>query len=144
MSNHNIMIFHYVEPEVSKPKKKIPNMFFAYRKEMMRYKPRNLSMTEYSKLVSKWWRDLSENEKVELQRRYQISRDFRLQTVVSESCPQPSMTDGENLTNYPVPKEQWQRIDDGLLDEIDTDRYQKPYIAMKQDHYLPSAGFLNN
>ncbi|CAG8450790.1 12346_t:CDS:2 [Funneliformis mosseae] len=61
----NLTQFHFFEPEKSekrmnKPKKREPNMFISYRKEMMKHKPPNMQMTEYSKLVSKWWRNLSE------------------------------------------------------------------------------------
>ncbi|CAG8456385.1 14926_t:CDS:1 [Funneliformis mosseae] len=77
--------FHFLEPETSnrtikeKPKKKEPNMFILFRKEMMKYKPyNNIPMTKYSKFVSEIWKNLSEIEKLYLQRKYQINRDQKL------------------------------------------------------------------
>ncbi|CAG8633307.1 12442_t:CDS:2 [Funneliformis mosseae] len=58
-----------------KKRKREPNMFISYRKEMMERKPPNMSMTKYSKLVSYWWRKIPENEKAERKRQYQINRD---------------------------------------------------------------------
>jgi len=73
----NLIIFQFSETETSekKPKKRKPNMFISYRKEMMRYKPHNMPMTKYSKLVSEWWKNLPKDKKTELQRNYQINRD---------------------------------------------------------------------
>ncbi len=119
--NNNQIVFHFFEPETSKvsekkkskisiKKKREPNMFISYRKEMMRYKPYNMAMTKYSKLVSKWWRNLSENEKTKWQRKYQINRDQNLQNTVNTDninttkIIESSNPQTDNVTNYPVSK----------------------------------------
>src|SRR6266540_3301089 len=78
----NKITFHFFKPETSKlsekngiPKKRGPNMFIVYRNKRMKDRPPNMTMTEFSKLVSKEWKMLSEEEKTELQRQYQINRD---------------------------------------------------------------------
>ncbi|CAG8594661.1 9550_t:CDS:1 [Funneliformis caledonium] len=88
----NITSFHFFEPETfissnnnGSPKRRVSNMFISYRKEMMIYKPHNMSMTEYSKLVSSWWKKIPNEVKTELQRRYQINRDQKLQNKVNET-----------------------------------------------------------
>ncbi|CAG8521771.1 973_t:CDS:1, partial [Funneliformis mosseae] len=81
-----------------KPKKRTPNMFILFRKEMMRYKPYNMQMTKYSKIVSEKWKKLSEVEKNELQRRYQINRDQKLQNPVNEYG-----INDNGAINYPLP-----------------------------------------
>ncbi len=72
-------------------------MFISYRKDMMRNKPYNIPMTEFSKLVSEQWKRLTRDEKTELQRKYQINRDKKSQqnafseyiTVIDQSNSQP-------------------------------------------------------
>src|SRR6266542_662545 len=98
---NNIIVFHFFDPETSKMskkrKKREPNMFISYRKDMMRNKPYNIPMTEFSKLVSEQWKRLTRDEKTELQRKYQINRDKKSQqnafseyiTVIDQSNSQP-------------------------------------------------------
>ncbi|CAG8627707.1 941_t:CDS:2 [Funneliformis caledonium] len=69
-----------------KNRKREPNMFILYRKEMMRDKPYNMTMVRFSKLVSEKWKRLSEDEKTELQRRYQINRDQKSQNSFKKIC----------------------------------------------------------
>ncbi|CAG8665445.1 1550_t:CDS:1, partial [Funneliformis caledonium] len=83
MGDNNLPLYFF-EPETSNaskrgPRRRRPNMFISYRKEMMKRKPPNMQMTDYSKLVSEWWKKLSANEKAKLQRRYQIERDQEVQ-----------------------------------------------------------------
>src|ERR1043165_7812351 len=101
--NDNIMVFHYFEPDKSKKlerRKREPNMFIAFRKEMMKFKPYNMKMTEFSKIVSKKWKNLTKDEKTELQRKYQINRDQKLQNMVNErvTVVNLDMIEGDNLT----------------------------------------------
>ncbi|CAI2167383.1 5195_t:CDS:1 [Funneliformis geosporum] len=127
----NINKFYFVEPKTSKaseekPKKRKPNMFILFRNEMMNYKPINMQMTEYSKLVSKWWKELPIDDKTELQRRYQINRDQRSQNTVSECATVDpyirfDAANGENLERQEVAI------------------FPSPYPKiMKNDFYLPS------
>ncbi|CAI2181708.1 15889_t:CDS:1 [Funneliformis geosporum] len=82
------MAYHFFEPENPKmnnsPRRRKPNMFIIYRKEMMKFKPSNIKMTEYSKLVSEWWKNHSIDEKWKLQRQYQIDRDQESQHTSNE------------------------------------------------------------
>ncbi|CAG8562397.1 14603_t:CDS:1, partial [Funneliformis mosseae] len=89
-----------------KPKKRIPNMFISYRNEMMKYKPNNIQMTKYSQLMSEKWKELSEIDKTELQRQYQINRDEKLskrveyETVANQNGILP---DGKTILERNVP-----------------------------------------
>ncbi|CAI2183148.1 7196_t:CDS:1 [Funneliformis geosporum] len=81
-------MYYFFEPETlpsldKGPKRRKPNMFIMYRKDMMKHKPHNMPMTKYSKLVSEWWKKLSADEKAQLQRKYQIDRDQKLQNEVN-------------------------------------------------------------
>ncbi|CAG8667303.1 2063_t:CDS:1 [Funneliformis caledonium] len=104
------MTFHFFEPLIanasennSNPKKREPNMFITYRNERMKDRPPNITMTEFSKIVSEDWKKLSEEGKVKLQRKYQIIRDQKMQSIVSDCVvisdqigkPQ-TVTDNEN------------------------------------------------
>ncbi|CAI2170197.1 19546_t:CDS:1 [Funneliformis geosporum] len=76
-----LKVFQYTFTEgksTKQPVKRLPNMFISYRNDMMTKKPHNMPMTEYSRLVSKWWKELSESKKSELQMRYHIDRDRKL------------------------------------------------------------------
>ncbi|CAI2188487.1 8139_t:CDS:2 [Funneliformis geosporum] len=78
--NDNLIIIPFPTPETSENQNKIrkkrePNIFITYRNEMMKKKPLNMTMTEYSKLVSDWWRKIPEYEKAKRKRQYQINRD---------------------------------------------------------------------
>jgi len=80
-----------------------PNMFISYRKEMMRYKPYNIPMTKFSKLVSEKWKQLSEEEKTELQRQYQINSDQkRKNTVHVNDIDTDRMGESSNTNNLSV------------------------------------------
>ncbi|CAG8665472.1 1552_t:CDS:1 [Funneliformis caledonium] len=79
-------MFVFIEPDTlssteKAPKKRKANMFIMYRKDMMKYRPHNMPMTKFSKLVSEWWKNLSVDEKARLQRQYQIDRDQELINV---------------------------------------------------------------
>ncbi|CAI2184733.1 12831_t:CDS:1 [Funneliformis geosporum] len=82
-NNTNNTNLYFLEPVTSKtlerrddtPKKRTPNMFISYRTEMLKFKPNNITMTEFSKQISTKWKNLSVEEKAELQKKYQISRE---------------------------------------------------------------------
>ncbi|CAG8578031.1 14205_t:CDS:1 [Funneliformis mosseae] len=102
MGNNRIS-FHFFEPETSKGsekkiRKREPNMFILYRKEMMRDKPYNMTMVRFSKLVSEKWKQLSEDEKTELQRRYQINRDQKSQNSVKKYVQRRFHTDTDQIS----------------------------------------------
>ncbi|CAG8464287.1 16046_t:CDS:1 [Funneliformis caledonium] len=63
-------------------KKKEMNPFMIYRKEKLKTRKTNMTMTEFSKEVSISWNKLSEREKMKYQRRYQIKRDQKSQKTV--------------------------------------------------------------
>ncbi|CAI2181216.1 1887_t:CDS:1 [Funneliformis geosporum] len=76
--------FYFFEPETleepeEKNRKREPNMFISYRNERMKDRPPNITMAEFSKIVSEEWKLLSEYEKAKWQRNYQINRDQNLQ-----------------------------------------------------------------
>ncbi|CAG8593806.1 17049_t:CDS:1 [Funneliformis caledonium] len=84
-----LKVFQYTfnESNATTPKKRLANIFITYRKEMMKKKPHNMPMTEYSRLVSKWWKELSEPKKSELQRRYHIDRDRKQYLPATKDDP---------------------------------------------------------
>ncbi|CAG8591258.1 3066_t:CDS:1 [Funneliformis mosseae] len=77
--------FYTYQPGKPVKEKRHPNMFFLYRKDMMRYRPYNISMSEFSKTVSEKWKELSEDQKIRWQRKYHERRDKKLQIAVSNS-----------------------------------------------------------
>ncbi|CAI2196182.1 20027_t:CDS:1, partial [Funneliformis geosporum] len=73
-------------------KKKAPNMFILFRRDMMINKPPNMTMTNFSKFVSLQWKNLSDYEKAKYQKRSQLIRDLEIKidefprTVECQSC----------------------------------------------------------
>ncbi|CAG8579685.1 5968_t:CDS:1 [Funneliformis caledonium] len=112
------MELHFIEPLTAikietrgEKKKRKANIFIEFRKSMKRYKPHKMRMTTYSKLISKMWYKLPDEEKNKLRRNYQISRD----------------TDGENMilnppaeSNYVVNDDQFQNIVDPMANVYET------------------------
>ncbi|CAI2167385.1 5196_t:CDS:1 [Funneliformis geosporum] len=104
---------YFFEPEISNasekdgsPKKREPNMFIAYRNERMKDRTLNITMTEFSKQISEEWKKLSEEGKLKLQRNYQIIRDQKMQSVISERVvvsdqmeKHQTVIDNENANN---------------------------------------------
>ncbi|CAI2177239.1 19707_t:CDS:1 [Funneliformis geosporum] len=85
-----------------------PNIFIAYRKEMMKIKPDNMTMPEYSKMIAELWRQMPEEDKINRKRVYQIFRDQKLPNAVdkrmnksSEIVPSVSFHMGESLESFP-------------------------------------------
>src|SRR5436190_23142521 len=71
-------------------KKRIPNCFILYRKEMMNNRPHNITMVEYSKIVGKKWNKLPQKEKNAWKKRYEIYRDCVLQSSPESSLEEIS------------------------------------------------------
>jgi len=115
-------------------KRRIPNMFMMFRKERMKYRMPNVPMKEFSKLVSQEWKNLSEREKTELQRKYHINRDENL----------PKTAHGSFFVidlNYSTPKAELENVAN-----IGPDDNKLPAKLIK-DVFLtesPSDDFLNN
>src|SRR3990170_3872282 len=114
--NNNTLVFHYFDPSetsaLEKRKKREPNMFISYRKEMMRYKPYNMKMSEFSKLASERWKGLTKDEKTELQRKYQINRDKKSQQI--PICERVAVFQNSN------PHDEVQEVTVSMDDEADT------------------------
>src|ERR1044071_10056165 len=74
--------YYFLEPAASnvsgnrRPRRE-PNMFITFRKEMMNHRPRNMPMKSYSKWIAIQWKNLPNDVKDQLQRKYQIKRDKR-------------------------------------------------------------------
>src|ERR1044072_6088228 len=126
LPNHHIMWFSFdpekaLKKENKKQKKREPNMFIAYRNEMMKSKPQNITMAKFSKLVSIKWKQLSKEEKDQWQRRYQINRDRKSQRTASESL----------VTDQPLLPE-----DEKVLSQRENEDYTQATSELKQDAYL--------
>src|SRR5947209_5407047 len=63
----NLQIIQYFQPKskISKIKKREPNPFFLYRDKKRETEPKNIKMTELSKIASDLWKKLSKKEKAE-------------------------------------------------------------------------------
>ncbi|CAG8710985.1 15394_t:CDS:1 [Funneliformis caledonium] len=104
------MSFHFLDPYTPDilendsrrlervPRRRKPNYFIIYRTEMMKYKPEKMTMPDYSKLVSKWWRNMSKEDKAARKRSYQIIRDQRLPNIVNNNVVAVQM--GESSDSY--------------------------------------------
>ncbi|CAI2181479.1 20143_t:CDS:1, partial [Funneliformis geosporum] len=97
-------VFIDCHPSITTKKKK-PNMFILYRTEMLKYKPYNITMTEFSKMMSKEWRELPDYEKSKWQKYYHIIRDQQLQINTSGSPIEhldenPTSAANPNLLTY--------------------------------------------
>ncbi|CAG8661874.1 15128_t:CDS:1 [Funneliformis mosseae] len=120
------MELHFIEPLTAikietrgEKKKRKPNIFIEFRKSMKRYKPHKMRMTTYSKLISKMWYKLPDEEKNKLRRNYQISRD----------------TDGENMILNP-PTESNYVVNDQNIVVADADPMANVYETNIRNIYL--------
>jgi len=68
-----LMIVHH---SFTKNQKKTPNCFLLFRKEMLKNKDSATTMAEFSKSASGTWKALSEEEKSEWRKKYEINRDI--------------------------------------------------------------------
>ena len=62
-------------------KKRAPNCFLFYRKEMIQYKQKNITMSEYSKIISIMWDNLPEEKKFSYKRRAELN-DYNLRNNI--------------------------------------------------------------
>lgn len=77
------LVYHSVLSTPEK-KKRTANCFLLFRKEMMNYRPSNITMIQYSKLVSEMWQNLSEDEKIDWKKKYEINRDCSSKEMSNE------------------------------------------------------------
>ncbi|GET61752.1 uncharacterized protein OCT59_012888 [Rhizophagus irregularis] len=78
MINNLYVVHHsFLSPKKSttKRKKRSANCFLLFRQEMMKERPYKMKMSNYSKRVSEMWQNLSEDEKIEWKRRYELNRE---------------------------------------------------------------------
>src|SRR2546426_712983 len=63
----NLRVFRYSQPKskISEIKKRESNPFFLFRDKIRETAPKNIKMTELSKIASNLWKNLSEGEKAE-------------------------------------------------------------------------------
>ena len=71
----NLRVFQYSEFKTPEKKKKESNAFFLYRNSIKEKAPKNIKMTELSKIASDSWKNLPEEEKTKWKRLYEINRD---------------------------------------------------------------------
>src|ERR1043165_7969242 len=67
--------FRVVQHPTAERKKRKPSCFMLFRQEMMKVRPRNITMVKYSKQVSKMWHNLPQNKKNYWKKLYEIYRD---------------------------------------------------------------------
>ena len=72
----HLRVFQYSKLKILEKKKRESNPFFLFRNDMKRRAPKNIKMTELSKIASESWKKLSEQEKIEWKRLYEINREI--------------------------------------------------------------------
>src|SRR5688572_2181568 len=65
MGDKHLRVFQYSKLKILEKKKRESNPFFLFRNDMKRRAPKNIKMTELSKIASESWKKLSEQEKTE-------------------------------------------------------------------------------
>src|SRR5436305_9604414 len=71
----NLRVFQYSEFKTPEKRKRESNAFFLYRNSIKEKAPKNIKMTELSKIASDSWKNLPEEEKTKWKRLYEINRD---------------------------------------------------------------------
>ncbi|CAI2165544.1 14862_t:CDS:1 [Funneliformis geosporum] len=131
------------------------NMFMMFRTEMMNTRDPNITMTEFSKLVSKRWRVLPEQEKLKYQRNYHIIRDQSQNTdefITSETDDNPP-TDIDSIENGSCNEViNRENINNGLEDHIlhdfvefsNTVNESEPYICQDPSDFCNELNYYDN
>jgi len=85
----SLRVFQYsFQSEILEKKKRESNPFILYRNSIKKTAPKNIKMTELSKIASESWKKLSDEEKTGWKRLYEINRDL---------LPLPTSTDKNDL-----------------------------------------------
>jgi hypothetical protein len=95
-----LRVFQYFPSETLKvleKRKRESNPFFLFRNDLKERAPKNIKMTELSKMASDSWKNLSEEDKAMWKRRYEINRD--LPQTSTEMKNQDEKTVDENDDN---------------------------------------------
>jgi hypothetical protein len=71
-----ISVFPSETLKVLEKRKRDSNPFFLFRNDLKERAPKNIKMTELSKMASDSWKNLSEEDKAMWKRRYEINRDL--------------------------------------------------------------------
>src|ERR1043166_4181447 len=79
-----------------KKKKRESNPFMLYRNSIKKTAPKNIKMTELSKMASESWKKLPENEKVYWKRLYEINRDLLPNTTDKKELVETATTADHN------------------------------------------------
>ena len=62
---HHLRVFQYSKLKVLEKKKRESNPFFLFRNDMKRKSPKNIKMTELSKITFDSWKNLPEEKKTD-------------------------------------------------------------------------------
>ncbi|RIA85247.1 hypothetical protein C1645_831068 [Glomus cerebriforme] len=76
--DNNLYIVQYTFPEKpsNKRKKRPPCCFVLFGQAMLKEKPNNTTIADFSKTISEKWQNLTEKERIEWRRLYEINRDY--------------------------------------------------------------------
>ena len=97
------------QQNISKAKKKKPNPFLLFRSALRKYLPgyENMPMTEFSKIASEFWKNLSSADKAVWRAHYDINKDLsdnegllEMTTITTENDSSP-INNIQNDTFYP-------------------------------------------
>jgi hypothetical protein len=106
--NNNLCVFQYSFQSDSfntGKKKRESNAFFLFRSEMREKAPKNIKMTELSKIASNEWKNLSEDEKTIWKRRYEINRDLQTNINTIDSDNKENLVREDEATELVSPVE---------------------------------------
>jgi hypothetical protein len=76
MSDDLRVLQYSFQSEILEKKKRESNPFILYRNSMKKTAPKNIKMSELSKMASESWKKLSDEEKTEWKRLYEVNRDL--------------------------------------------------------------------
>src|ERR1044072_6905554 len=101
-----VYVFQYSFKILGKEKRK-PNPFFLYRKNYMKTAPKNIKMTELSKMASESWKKLPEDEKANWRRLYEVNRDLLPNTSDKKDLVETAaiVDNDAAVINHPIVKD---------------------------------------
>ncbi|CAI2192003.1 9852_t:CDS:1 [Funneliformis geosporum] len=149
------MTFHFLNSDAPdilemytrRSRSRVPNMFMVYRAEIMKFRPDNMTMIEYSKVISQLWKAMPEKEKADRKSNFQKIRDQILSNAVQTSENSDSILVDQFNPYQTFPNEtNDERVVVGQMGEssdpypsmlVDQfNRYQTLPNAMNDDHFF--------
>ena len=74
---------------VRRERKRNANCFILYRTELLKHRPENIKMTDFSKVAAAMWRSLCDDQKAAYRRKYEMNKHH------SKSSNEPSLPEND-------------------------------------------------